>query len=456
MTTALVYGAAIAGEATARAWQARGGEVILADDAPSGPAAAAAQEVAARLGVELVVAPSDTTLTRMLGAADVLAPAPGLPETHAAIRAARAAGVRVCSELDLAYEWEQERAGGPRPMVAVTGTDGKTTTTAMAAAMLRAAGLRTIEAGNTDVPLVTAIDSDVDGAAAEAFVVECSSFRLAFVESFRAEGSAWLNLSPDHQNWHVDLGSYEAAKARVWRHVRPDDVAVGFLDDPVVASHLARSRCRRRTFALERADYHVAGGELRGPDGPICAVADMRRSLPHDRTNALAAAALVLETGLAAPEHVRTALAGFVGPRHRIELVGHHGGVAWYDDSKATTPHAALAAIRSFASVVLVAGGRNKGLDLGELAAAAGHVRAVVAFGEAADEVATAFHDLRPVQRAGSMAECVEVAGRLAEPGDAVLLSPACASFDTHQSYAHRGDDFATTVRRTILGEDLP
>lgn len=451
MTRALVYGVAIAGEATAAAWQARGGEVVLVDDAREGPAAAAARAAADRLGAELIVAPDDDTLRSLLSGADVVAPAPGLPETHRALQEARAAGVPIRSELDLAYEWEQQRPGGARPMLAVTGTDGKTTTTAMTAAMLRAAGLRAVEAGNTDVPLVSALDLDVD-----VFVVECSSFRLAFTESFRAEGSAWLNLSPDHQNWHVDLASYETAKARLWRHVRPGDVAIGHAADPVVARHLATVPCRRRTFAATGADYRVEGDALVGPSGELCALSVMRRSLPHDRTNALAAAALVVETGLAGPEAVGLALAEFSGPRHRIELVAERDGVSWYDDSKATTPHAALAAIRSFPSVVLVAGGLNKGLDLGALTAGADHVRAVVAFGTAADEVAEAFSGLRPVERATSMHEIVLAARRLAEPGDAVLLSPACASFDTHDDYAHRGDDFAHTVRHLILGEDRP
>jgi UDP-N-acetylmuramoylalanine--D-glutamate ligase len=166
-------------------------------------------------------------------------------------------------------------------------------------------------------------------------------------------------------------------------------------------------------------------------------------------TDALAAAAGVLEADVATVAGVAAGLAGFTAPRHRIELVATVDGVAWYDDSKATTPHAAATAIRGFHDVVLLAGGRNKGLDLGPLGDVATHVRAVVALGEAADEVAKVFHAAAPelpVTEAGSMADAVEVARGLARAGDTVLLSPACASFDWYSSYGERGDDFARLV----------
>jgi UDP-N-acetylmuramoylalanine--D-glutamate ligase len=418
--------------------------VCLADDADTPEIRAAA----AGLGLDLVVAPDPTSA---LDGVDLLAPAPGLPERHPTILEALSRGVPVRSEIDLAYEWEQARPGGPRPMVAITGTDGKTSTTELAAAMLRAGGWSAAVAGNTDVPLVAAIDDDVD-----VFVVECSSFRLRFTNCFRAEASVWLNLAPDHQNWHPDMDAYEASKARLWRHVRPDDVAVGNAGDATVMRNLAQVSCRQRTFAAEAADYHVADGLLVGPGGPIATVSSMRRSLPHDCTNALAASALVLETGLADEAAVAAALAEFRGPPHRIELVAEADGIAWYDDSKATSPHAALAAIRSFASVVLLAGGRNKGLDLRELAEGAGHVRAVVAFGEARHEVAAAFTGHRPVLVADSFEHAVELGSDTARPGDVVLLSPACASFDTHRNYGERGDDFARLVRQRLDQGERP
>ncbi len=438
-SSALVYGLAVTGVATARALQARGWRVTVADDRVTDTM----RTTAAELGVELVEAPAGGALAALVAGVDLVTPSPGLPERHPLFAAAADARVPVRSELELAYGWEQARAGGPRPMVAVTGTDGKTTTTLMATAMVEASGRRAAAAGNTELPLVEAIDRDVD-----AFVVECSSFRLAFTERFRTEAAVWLNLAPDHQDWHRSMAGYEEAKARLWDHQRPDDAAIGNADDPSVMARLATAPGRHVTFGTS-ADYRVEDGELRGPQGPLTKVADLRRALPHDVTDALAAAAGVLEAGVGTVAGVAGGLAGFRAPRHRIELVATVGGVEWYDDSKATTPHAAATAIRGFHDVVLLAGGRNKGLDLGPLGTVATHVRAVVALGEAAQDVANAFRAVAPqlpVAEAGSMADAVELARGLARAGDTVLLSPACASFDWYSSYGERGDDFARLV----------
>jgi UDP-N-acetylmuramoylalanine--D-glutamate ligase len=437
VTTALVYGIAVAGDALALALHRRGVRVLVADDAPTDDKA----RLAAAVGADLVATPDPVTLESLVRASDLVCPAPGVPETHDVVRTARRLGRPVRSEIDLAYEWEQQRPGGPRPMLAVTGTDGKTTTTLLVAEMLRHAGHRAAAVGNTEVPLVAALDSD-----AEVFAVECSSFRLAFADVFRAEASVWLNLAPDHQNWHVSLDSYEAAKARMWAHLRPSDVAVGFAADPVVMRNLQRVTARTRTFGAPAADYRVEGDRLVGPSGPIARVAVMRRALPHDLTNALAAAALVIESGLADAVAVEAALATFVHPPHRIEPLGEIDGVRWFNDSKATTPHAALTAIRAFDRVVLLAGGRNKGLDLAALATEAQRIVAVVALGEAAGEVAAAFAGVCPVVTARDMAEAVDAAAHLATPGDVVLLSPACASFDWYDGYPARGDDFTRLV----------
>jgi UDP-N-acetylmuramoylalanine--D-glutamate ligase len=438
MSTALVYGLAITGEATVRALQQRGWTVRVADDRVTEQARAAASD----LGVELVEAPDASTLAKLVADADLVSPSPGVPEHHPLVDTAASEGVPLFSEIELAYEWEQRRPGGPRPFLAITGTDGKTTTTLLATAMVEASGRLAVAAGNTELPLVAALDLDVD-----AFVVECTSFRLAWTERFRADAATWLNLAPDHLDWHRSMASYEAAKAKVWANQGPSDVAVGNAYDPLVARHLAEATARRITFGPEDADYNARGGVLRGPAGELAPVASLRRQLPHDVTNALAAAATVLESGSATAEGVANALSTFTGPRHRIELVARAEGVDWYDDSKATTPHAATAAVRAFDSVVLLAGGRNKGLDLRPLGGVAAHVRAVVAIGEAAPDVAAAFHDKAPVEEAGSMTDAVRAARRLARPGDAVLLSPACASFDWYSSYGERGDDFARIVR---------
>ncbi|MGD9996655.1 MAG: UDP-N-acetylmuramoyl-L-alanine--D-glutamate ligase [Ilumatobacteraceae bacterium] len=449
----LVYGIGITGEAIARAVAAHGHEVVLADDSAN----PRAQALAGELGVDLVEAPDDHAIASLVRSASAVLPAPGVPETHAVVVQAQSRGVPVRTELDVAYEWEQQRPGGPRPMIGITGTDGKTTTTTMVASLLQAGGLRAAAVGNTEVPLVAALDGPFD-----AFAVECSSFRLAFAESFRAEAAIWLNLAPDHQNWHRSMASYESAKARIFDLQRPTDVAVGWVGDPLVTAHLAAAPGRRVTFGLEAADYRAVRHDdgsvsLCGPGGEIAAASSLPRTFPHDITNALAAIAACVEPGLVAPDRVDEGLAAFRVPPHRIEPVGTVHGVEWFNDSKATSPHAALTAIRSFDSIVLIAGGRNKGLDLSSLATEAARIRAVVAIGEAADEVERAFDHVRPVERATSMADAVAAAERLARPGDVVLLSPACASFDWYPSggYPARGDDFRALVDQLRMAREV-
>lgn len=433
----LVFGLGVTGAAVARALHRRGVPVVLADDR-AGPAA---EELAAELGRPLRVSPGGDGPRAMLDGVGLLVPSPGVPESHPVIRTALERGLPVRSELDLAAAWEARR-----PFVAVTGTDGKTTVTTMVTAMLQEAGVEAIAAGNTDVPLVAALDEPVD-----VFVVEASSFRLRFAESFRPAVATWLNFAEDHLDWHADVEAYAAAKARIWEHQTAGDVAVVNGDDPVVRDASVTAPGRLRVFSLDPdsgADYTVRGSTLVGPGGTtICEVASLPRTLPHDLANALAATATALEAG-ATLDAARGVLHSFEGLPHRVALVAEVDGVRWYDDSKATAPHATLAALAGFPSAVLVAGGRNKGLDLSALAAAAPHVRAVVAIGEAAGEVESAFAGLRPVHRATSMAEAVRVAASLALPGDAVVLSPGCASFDWYRSYAERGADFVAAVRR--------
>ena len=312
--TALIYGIAVAGDALATGLMRRGWRVLVADDAPT----EAKRALAAGLGTNLVEAPDTEALAELVAAVDIVCPAPGVPETHPVVAAAVAAGTPLRTEIDLAYEFEQQRPGGPRPMLAITGTE---------AHILEAAGHRASAVGNTDVPLVAALDDDVD-----VFAVECSSFRLNWLLSFRAEASVWLNLAPDHQNWHTSMASYEAAKARMWAHRRPTDVAIGFADDETVMRNLRAAGGPTRTFAATNADYRIDNGSLVGPSGIIAPVACMTRTLPHDLTNALAAAALVLESGLATAADVQAGLATFHHPPHRIEPLGTIGGVQWFNE----------------------------------------------------------------------------------------------------------------------------
>ena len=454
---ALVHGLAITGASTVRALRRHGHEVVVTDDAIDD----ATRALAAELGVDLSPPAAPDRAVEWIAGFDVFSPAPGVPEGHRLVEAARVAGVPIRSEIEIAYRWEQERPGGPRPILAITGTDGKTSTTELTVAILRAAGRHTAALGNTEIPLLDAIDDD----AYDAFVVECTSFRLAFTERFRADAAVWLNLAPDHLNWHESMASYEAAKARIFSQQTTGDVAIGAVADPVVMAHLAEAPGRRRTFGHADADYYVEhhvehqvdqpidSARLVGPEGPIVDVAVMRRRLPHDLTNALAASALVLETGLATPEAIAVALAEFEAPEHRLEPVASAGGVTWYNDSKATTPHAASAAIRAFDSLVLIAGGSRKGVALDPMAAEPHRLRAVVAIGEAAPDVHVAFDAVAHVVDAGSMPDAIAVASSLAAPGDAIVLSPGCASFDWYRNYAERGTVFKRLVHDHLAAQ---
>ena len=442
MSRALVFGLGIAGTAVARALAARGIEPVLVDDTMRPDHEALAGE----LGAQLCIAPDLGTLSGLVRSVDVVLPAPGIPEAHPLFAVSHDAQREMLSEIELAYRWEQEREGGPRKMIGITGTDGKTTTTLLAAAMIRASGRRVAAVGNTETPLVAALDSD-----AEVFVVECSSFRLRLTRDFRAEAGVWLNLAPDHLDWHHDLESYTEAKARIWAASTGDDVAVAPSSDPMILGRARSSAARTVTFGgASGDDYRLAGNELVGPSGPLALVSGMRRSLPHDISNALAASAAVLETGVASASGVADALSTFLPSHHRIELVADLDGIRWYDDSKATSPHAAGTALRSFASIAYIAGGRNKGLDFSQLLAHRDNVKAVVGIGESGQEIADLFASTHPTKVAGSMQQAVEIARDFASHGDVVLLSPACTSFDWYRNYEERGRDFAARVR-TLL-----
>jgi UDP-N-acetylmuramoylalanine--D-glutamate ligase len=436
--TTLVYGLAVAGRSTAKFLASRGEPLVLADDRVS-PAHA---EFAASLGAELLEGPEAAMrCARRMGEFARIAPSPGVPESHPVIVSALRAKSEIVSEIELAYRHEQA-SGQPRPVVAVTGTDGKTTTTLMAAAMLSASGRKAAAVGNTETPWVEVLDESHD-----CFALECSSFRLQWTRDLRAQAATWLNFAPDHLDWHRDLGSYRSAKERIWAAARAGDVAVAPVRDASIVASASGTAARTVTFGLESGDYRVEAGALVGPRGRIVDVGQLSRALPHDLANALAASALVLESGLATVEGVASALARYQHAPHRIQLVATVDEVSYYDDSKATSPHAAQAALGSFERIVLIAGGKNKGLDLASMASQPRHMRAVVAIGHSAALIAAAFAGVCVVEHAESMESAVRVARRLAQPGDVVLLSPGCTSYDWYSNYGERGDDFARCVR---------
>jgi len=441
----LVFGLAIAGQAVARELVRRGESVVLADDAVSDLHKAFSKQI----GMPLVALTSSSEIQQVLNSVARVAPAPGIPEGHPVIVAARELGVEICSELEIAYRYERDSPSEPRPMVGITGTDGKTTTTMMTVAILESAGLRTMAVGNTDVPLISALNTD-----ARAFAVECSSFRLAHTQQFRMCASAWLNFAPDHLDWHPNLNDYFEAKAKMWAHCVEGDVAVAPFDDLRIIKAAQASNARIVTFGIAGGDYHSFEGWLCGPMGRIMPISEMGRSLPHDVSNALAAIAVCLEAGLANVADVASALQIFKNAPHRIQFVGEKGGVRWFNDSKATSPHAVSVALNSFENIVLIAGGKNKGLDLSALAEQPSRMRAVVAIGDASDEIAHAFTGVCEIKRATSMQEAVNMADSIAQDGDVVLLSPGCTSYDWYANYGQRGEDFMKCVGKLLTGKE--
>jgi UDP-N-acetylmuramoylalanine--D-glutamate ligase len=446
MRRVAVFGLALAGAAAARALVARGIEVVLSDDAITDEHRRLARE----LGCTIIPVVTQSEIVSFLEGVDVLIPAPGVAPHHQVIVEALVRGVSVRTEIDIAYEWEQQRSGGPRPILGVTGTDGKTTTTMIAAALLRGGGRSVGEVGNTDLPFMAAVDQPFD-----AFVVECSSFRLQFTDVFRCDASVWLNLAPDHLDWHGSLNNYTEEKRRLWAHSGTKDIVVAPVNNELIleSAHATPARCV--TFGLDAGDYRVLSGSLMSPHGAICSIDELWRALPHDITNSLAAAALVIESGLSLAGDVAAPLHNFKSAPHRIELVGHFDGSAWYDDSKATSPHAALTAIRSFERIVLIAGGRNKDLDLSQMASEPKRMVGVVSIGDDADAIRRAFDGVCVVRDATSMEEAVALAHAMALGGATVLLSPGCTSYDWYNNYNERGDDFQDTVRKYFSRTEL-
>lgn len=427
----LVIGFGLTGQAVTRALSRRGHQPTVVDDRASDAAVAAA----AGMGISLVVAPSTKELAALIAGATVVLPSPGIPDHHPLFGLSKEAMVPIWSEFDLASLWDT------RLIVGITGTNGKTTVTLLVADALERSGLNAAAVGNMEIPLVAAIDdSSVD-----VFVVEASSFRLAHSQHFAPNVAAWLNFAPDHLDAHATLADYEAAKASIFAHLGSDGIAVVNAEDETVMAHRPTIGTVL-SFGLRRGDWSVADGILVGPTGPVVAVSELNRSQPHDLANAAAVAAIASAAG-ATTEGIAAALRSFEGFAHRLQHVGTWNDVSWYNDSKATVPHATAAAVGGFNSVVLIAGGKNKGLDMSSLADLVPPVRAVVATGDAAEEVAGVFGALVPIKKATTMDEAIRLADEESQAGDAVVLSPACTSYDWYDNYEQRGDDFMVRVR---------
>ena len=428
MSHLLVLGAGVSGLAAARLARREGIPVTLYDGRFESDALAA--------GFSVATGEWDPLL---LEGVEVVVTSPGFSERSRPIVDTLEAGLPIWSEIEFA--WRHLEA----PVVAVTGTNGKTTVTETAAAMLQASGMEAPATGNIGTPL-----SDFTERRYDVLVVEVSSFQLRFIDTFHPVAAAITNVALDHLDWHGSAYAYERAKERIFENQTAGDLLVFDADDPGALKLSARAPSKL---------YPVSG--RRRPDGGggvdhgklvirdlMIDLADLPSQDPADLVNIACAATLALDLE-ATPEAVSQVATEFHPGAHRRSMVLESGGIAWVDDSKATNPHAAMASIRAHPSVILIAGGLAKGLDVTDLATEP-NVRMLIGIGEAGPELVAAAGSRGLL--AGTLERAVEMALQVAEEGDTVLLAPGCASFDQFRSYEERGDRFAELVIERLGG----
>jgi UDP-N-acetylmuramoylalanine--D-glutamate ligase len=481
-TRVLVVGLAREGTALTR-FLADGGARVTVTDVKA--ADALAENVAALAGLPVTYALGGHPLA-LLDGTDIVYVSPGVPLEIPLLAEARQRGLPLSSETRLFTRLCLA------PIVGITGSNGKTTTTALVGDMLQTAGWRTWVGGNIGLPLIGYLD---EIRSTGVVVMELSSFQLEFFGPwpevpqgqrasalFAAEGwsppvSAVLNVTPNHLDRHFSMDAYTAAKARILAHQRPGDLAVMNLDDPVtrgMAASSARAGQRILWFSLEqgveegaflRGDALVL--RLAGREEVLCHTGDLKLLGRHNLANLLAASALAIgtivalhgeaELGSLPIQALRQTATSFEGVEHRLELVRERRHVRWYNDSIATTPERAVAAMRSFDSpIVLLAGGRDKHLPWDEMAALTRRkVRHLVLFGECAELIDRAMGETQAqgapqqtvIHHAGTLQRAVDLVAELAQPGDVVLLSPGGTSFDAYRDFTARGDHFRDLVR---------
>jgi UDP-N-acetylmuramoylalanine--D-glutamate ligase len=434
---AVVIGLGRSGIAAARLLLDKGARVVATDAAERDRLSPEALALEAA-GAELSVGGHNPEIFR---AVDLIVISPGVPPFEAVLEAEKA-GVPVIGEMELASRFVSA------PIVLIGGTNGKSTTTALVGEMLSRAGNKTFVGGNFGTPL-----AEVTREAWDAVVLEISSFQAERVPTLHARVHALLNITDDHLDRYASFEAYARAKGNPFEQMTEGDVAVIPFADPIVAREAARGKARHVTFSAshEDADVALAGDAIvdrvTGASYPVHL---LRIAGSHNIANACAAVACAAALG-ASSSAIADALHAFEGLGHRTVLVAEVAGVRYYDDSKGTNVGASVAALRGLAEpkAVLIAGGRDKLGDYAPLIdALRDKGRALVVIGEAAERIADAASGaLFPVVRAATMADAVRAARSLASTGDAVLLSPACSSFDMFRDYKDRGDAFVRAVR---------
>jgi UDP-N-acetylmuramoylalanine--D-glutamate ligase len=377
---------------------------------------------------------------------DLIVVSPGVPANLPSLELARARGIRVWSEIELAWRFLRGK------LVAITGSNGKTTTTSLVAHILKTAGITTQIGGNIGTPLLALTEASTDSTVT---VAEVSSFQLETIEAFRPEIGVLLNLTPDHLDRHASFDDYARAKMRMFEYQLERDAAVLNADDPEITR---RMPSKPHIYWFSRQKRVAAGAFLQdgqivfrrdGLDTPLARVDEIPLKGEHNVENVLAACAAAYLAG-ADPASIANGVKTFQGVEHRLEFVGETSGVAFYNDSKATNVDASVKAIEAFPGPLLVIlGGKDKGSPYTPLRDPL-HKRARVAIlvGAAAEKIASDLGDAVEVFRAGTLESAVEFAMKSARPGDVVLLAPACSSFDQFENYEHRGRVFKQLVAK--------
>jgi UDP-N-acetylmuramoylalanine--D-glutamate ligase len=438
----LVVGLARTGVATALFCAARGARVTATESRTE----AQIGDVFAQLRAAGVTLELGGHVDRTFVEQDLIVPSPGVPADFPQLVAARNAGLEICSEIELAYRFLNGS------LVGITGSNGKTTTTALIEHILRGSGLPTLLAGNIGTPLISMVDQAKKNTVT---VVELSSFQLELIDTFRPNVGLFLNLTPDHLDRHHTVKAYGDAKARIFENQTADDAAILNADDSASAAY---APSKPRVYWFSRKQRVAQGAYLRGEevvlridgeDHTVLRRGEIPLAGAHNLENVLAATIATKLAGAAVPA-IAAGVRSFAGVEHRLEFVAEIGGVRYFNDSKATNVDATLKALAAFPGrILIILGGKDKGSEYTVLQQPL-REKAILALliGAAAEKIERQIAGSVAIERAGTIDRAVEVAAHTAHPGDIVLLAPACASFDQFENYEQRGRIFKDLVRR--------
>jgi UDP-N-acetylmuramoylalanine--D-glutamate ligase len=438
----LVIGLARTGVATSLFCARHEAIVTAVDTRPESELA----EIAAKLRAAKISLQLGGYTEKILDGQDLVVPSPGVPADSAILKAARANNTPVWSEIELADRFLHGR------IVGITGSNGKTTTTSLIEHILKNSGFSTLLAGNIGTPLIDVVDQTTDQTIT---VAELSSFQLELIETFRSNISVFLNLTPDHLDRHGSMEAYAAAKARIFEKQTADDFAILNADDPASTPY---APTKPKVFWFSRKQRVAQGAFLlgeeiifrhHGEEEIILKQSEIPLPGAHNLENVLAAVAATRLAG-AQPNGIAKAIRSFSGVEHRLEFVAERNGVRYYNDSKATNVDATLKALDAFPGrILIILGGKDKGSDYAVLQTPL-REKAILALliGAAAQKIESQIAGSVAIERAGTIQRAVEVASRIAQPGDIVLLAPACASFDQFENYEHRGRVFKQLVQQ--------